>query len=60
MRDRLAFEAPFGPFGWLAERLILCAYFTRFLSQRDAVIKRIAESSSGEWQEYLQNIGLRS
>ena len=53
MRDRLALEGPFGPFGRLAERLVLRAYLTRFLSQRDAVIKRIAESPSGEWQEYL-------
>jgi ligand-binding SRPBCC domain-containing protein len=55
MRDRLALEAPFGTFGWLAERLILRAYLTRFLAQRDAAIKRIAESPSGEWQEYLQS-----
>jgi len=60
MRDRLLFEAPFGPLGWLAERLILRAYLTRFLSERDAVIKRIAESPSGEWQEYLRNTSLRS
>jgi hypothetical protein len=60
MRDRLVFEAPFGPFGWLAEKLILRAYLTRFLGQRDAVIKRIAESPSGEWQEYLHNTSSRS
>ena len=60
MRDRLTLEAPFGQLGWLAERLILRAYLRRFLSQRDAVIKRIAESSSGEWQKYLQNTSLRS
>jgi ligand-binding SRPBCC domain-containing protein len=60
MRDRLVFEAPFGPFGWLAERLILRAYLARFLRQRDAAIKRIAESPSDEWQEYLQNTGSRS
>jgi len=60
MRDRLAFEAPFGPFGWLAEKLILRAYLTRFLQQRDAVIKRIAESPAGEWRKYLQNISVQS
>jgi ligand-binding SRPBCC domain-containing protein len=60
VRDRLALEAPFGPFGRLAERLILRAYLTRFLRERNAVIKRIAESPSGEWQQYLQNISLRS
>ena len=60
MRDRLVFKAPFGPFGWLAERLLLRAYLARFLAQRDAVIQRIAESPSGEWQQYLQNTSLRS
>lgn len=60
MRDRLALEAPFGPLGWLAERLILRAYLSRFLGQRDAVIKRVAESPSGEWQQYLQSTSLRS
>jgi hypothetical protein len=60
MRDHLVFEAPFGPLGWLVERLILRAYLTRFLGQRDAAIKRIAESPSGEWQQYIPNAGLRS
>lgn len=60
MRDHLTLEAPFGPFGWLAERLILRDYLTRFLRQRDAVIKRVAESPFGEWREYLLNTSLRS
>lgn len=55
MRDRLRFAAPALLLGWLAEGLILRDYLTRFLRERDAVIKRIAESSSGEWQQYLQN-----
>jgi len=60
MRDRLAFEARFGPLGWLAKGLILRGYLTKFLSQRDAVIKRVAESPSGEWEKYLQNTSFRS
>ncbi len=60
MRDRLAIEAPFGPLGRFAERSVLRAYLARFLRQRDAVIKRVAESSSGEWQKYLQSTSLRS
>ena len=60
MRDRLVFKAPFGPFGWLAERLILRAYFVRLLRERDTAIKRMAESPSGEWQQYVQNTSLRS
>jgi len=55
MRDRLRFEAPFGPLGWAAERFILRAYLTRFLRERDAVIKRVAESPSGEWRQYLED-----
>ncbi len=53
MRDRLHLAAPFGPLGWLAERFILPNYFTRFLQQRNAAIKRVAESSSAEWRRYL-------
>ena len=37
--------------GWLAEKLVLRAYFTRFLRHRNAIIRRIAES--GEWQRYV-------
>ena len=60
MRDRLLLETPFGPFGPLVERLVLRAYFVHLLRKRDAMIKRIAESPSGEWQKYLQNTSLRS
>src|SRR5262249_55809680 len=60
MRDRLALEAAYGPLGWLIERLILRDYFTRFLSERNAVIKRTAEGASSEWQKYLQNASPRS
>jgi hypothetical protein len=60
MRDRLRFEAPLGPLGWFAEKFILHAYLTRFLRERDAMIKRIAESPAGEWQKYLQNVSFPS
>jgi ligand-binding SRPBCC domain-containing protein len=53
MRDRLRLAAPFGPLGWLAETLVLKNYFTRFLQQRNAVIQRVAESDSQEWEQYL-------
>ncbi len=52
MRDRLHFAAPLG---WISEKLLLRRYLTRFLLQRDAVIKRIAESQ-GEWRKYLPNV----
>jgi hypothetical protein len=54
MRDRLHFAAPLGPLGRLAETFVLRAYFTRFLRERDAVIKRVAESPSGDWQRYIR------
>jgi ligand-binding SRPBCC domain-containing protein len=44
MIDTLRFQAPFGPVGWLAERLILAGHLRRFLQQRGAVLKAIAES----------------
>ena len=51
MRDRFEFAAPLGPLGWLAERLVLARYMRRFLEERNAVLKRTAESS--EWRKYL-------
>ena len=60
MRDRLAFKAPFGMVGRLAERLVLRSYLTQFLRQRDAAIRRVAESPSGEWRQYLRNTSLQS
>ncbi len=44
MRDTLRIEAPFGPLGWIAERLFLRAYMTRFLKERNAFLKAKAES----------------
>jgi ligand-binding SRPBCC domain-containing protein len=51
MRDRFEFAAPLGPLGWLAERLFLARYMRRFLEERNAVLKRTAESS--DWGKYL-------
>jgi len=53
MRDELRFAAPFGPFGWLAETLVLRRYLARFLVQRNRLIKSIAESPAEKWQAYL-------
>lgn len=53
MRDRLAFSAPFGPLGWLAETFVLRSYLRGFLQERNAVIKRIAEGSYGDWHRYV-------
>jgi ligand-binding SRPBCC domain-containing protein len=51
MRDRFEFAAPLGPVGWLAERLFLARSMRRFLEERNAALKRIAESD--DWRKYL-------
>jgi ligand-binding SRPBCC domain-containing protein len=44
MIDTLRFQAPFGPLGWLAERLLLAGHLRRFLKQRGLALKKMAES----------------
>lgn len=51
MTDVLRFVAPFGPLGWVAERLVLARHLRQFLERRNAVLKRLAESD--EWREFL-------
>jgi len=51
MRDRFEFAAPFGILGRMAEYLFLTRYMQRFLVERNAVLKRTAESS--DWRKYL-------
>ena len=52
MRDVFDYDAPLGPLGDLAERLFLSAYLRRFLTRRNQVIKRVAESD--EWRQILR------
>ena len=51
MRDRFEFEAPLGILGRLAERIFLVRYMRRFIEERNAALKEIAES--GGWRKYL-------
>jgi hypothetical protein len=51
MKDLFRVVAPLPVFGPLAETLFLRRYMLRLLRERNAVIKRIAESE--EWQRYL-------
>ena len=51
MRDEVRFAAPLGPFGWLAEALVLRRHLKGFLQERNRAIKRAAESN--EWRSYL-------
>ena len=52
MKDAFCFAAPLGALGRLAEIAFLRRYMQALLHERNAVLKRIAESS--EWQTYLQ------
>lgn len=54
VRDVFDFTAPLGPLGRMAEALFLTRYMRRLLEERNAVVKRVAES--GEWQRYLTNV----
>ncbi len=53
MRDELRFSAPFGPVGLIAEGLVLHRYLTRFLLERNATIRRVAEGPESTWSPYL-------
>lgn len=53
MTDVLRFAAPFGPIGWVVERLVLAGHLRRFLERRNAILKRVAESE--EWRSYLHD-----
>jgi ligand-binding SRPBCC domain-containing protein len=43
MTDVLSFRAPFGPVGWLVERLLLRPHLRRFLIARGIALKAMAE-----------------
>ena len=48
MTDVLSFSAPLGPLGWLAERILLAPHLRRFLRQRGAFLKQLAEQGGDE------------
>lgn len=51
MRDEIRFSAPMGGLGRVAEKLLLRRHLIRFMNERNAAIKRVAES--GEWRHFL-------
>ncbi len=51
MRDSFDYDAPLRILGKIADRLFLEKYMTRFLIERNRMIKEIAESE--KWQKYL-------
>jgi len=48
MKDRFDYTSPLGPLGQLADLLFLKRYMTRFLEERNRLIKSIAESDTAE------------
>lgn len=51
MQDNFYFQSPFGIAGTFADALFLKAYMTRLLRERNAEIKRVAEST--RYKEFL-------
>lgn len=51
MKDRFEFASPLGILGKIADRVFLTAYMRRFLIQRNAVLKRLAETDA--WRRYV-------
>lgn len=51
MKDVFIFQSPLGILGWLANKLFLKGYMTRFLKGRNKFLKEYAES--GRWREVL-------
>jgi ligand-binding SRPBCC domain-containing protein len=45
MRDTLTWTSPLGPLGVLADHLFLIRYMTRFVQERNAVLKAAAEKT---------------
>lgn len=52
MRDILRFTAPCGLLGRAADRLLIAPHLRRFLRERNAILKDVAESKD-RWQHYL-------
>jgi len=55
MRDEIRFAAPYGALGRIAEKTVIRRHLVRLLKQRNAFIKRTAESDG--WRKYLERIG---
>jgi hypothetical protein len=51
MRERFDYDAPLGVLGDVAERLFLTRYMRRFLQDRCATIRQVAESD--EWRRFV-------
>jgi ligand-binding SRPBCC domain-containing protein len=58
VRDELRFAARSGPLGRLVEKLFLRRRLIKFLRQRNALLKKVAESD--EWRRYIKDESSRS
>lgn len=50
MTDEITFHSPFGPLGWLVERIVLTRYMHRLIKDRAAAIRDEAQSRSLQFQ----------
>ena len=53
MIDQFNYELPLGVMGKLADKLYLEKYIRKLLSERNAIIRQIAESN--QWKQYLNS-----
>jgi ligand-binding SRPBCC domain-containing protein len=53
MIDQFYFEAPFGFFGTLINKIFLQNYMARLLTERNKEIKTVAESD--QWKQFINN-----
>jgi hypothetical protein len=51
--DFLSFSAPFGVVGSSREHFLPRRYLIKFLQARSMVIRRVTESLTEEWRQYL-------
>jgi ligand-binding SRPBCC domain-containing protein len=58
MTDVCEFDAPLGPLGWLASRLVLTRHLTQLLEERGQIIRRTAESD--DWRRFLPDAAQRA
>ena len=59
MKDRWQHRSPFGPLGWLVDRLVLGRYMRLLLKTRNAALKREAESESAADESAIARLASR-
>jgi len=57
MTDRFEFESPLGILGRVVDRVFLAGYMRRFIVQRNAVLKKMAESGTFPQQGVESGVG---